>query len=273
MAEAVADLERCAERRHPSERKPAQLQPEQDDEEQAEPEGRRREERERGAGHDVVEDRVLPHRGENTDRDREEQHHDEDRPHEVKRVGQSLADQREHGLMARERVTPIKSEEATEPRHVLDRQRAIETESVLETHAVRFGEVRVPFVCRERSAWCRLQDREGRDADRKEERQRLQQPAHDVATHSAAAPLDLFRYFFRYQSATFQVNRCHTLGCQPCSSVRRASMFARSYIQMITYASLSSLIAVEYAALRFSRSRVAPASSIALSASGFLKRV
>ena len=35
--------------------------------------------------------------------------------------------------MARERVTPIKSEEATEPRHVLDRQRAIETESVLET--------------------------------------------------------------------------------------------------------------------------------------------
>src|SRR6185503_11388457 len=175
--------------------------------------------------------------------------------------------------MARERIAPIEGKEAAEPRNVLDRQRAIEAEGVLEAHAVRFGEVRVPFVRCERSSGSRLQDRERRDADRKEERQRLQQPPRDVASHSAAAPLDLFRYFFRYQSATFQVNRCHTLGCQPCSSVRRASMFARSYIQMITYASLSSLIAVEYAALRFSRSRVAPASSIALSASGFLKRV
>ena len=98
-----------------------------------------------------------------------------------------------------------------------------------ETEAVGLGEIGVALVRRERAARRELQDRERDDADREEERQRLQEPPDDVATHGAAAPLLLrLGYFFRNQSSTFQVKRCQVLAFQPLSFTLRESMSARS---------------------------------------------
>src|SRR5437867_13140560 len=89
--------------------------------------------------------------------------------------------------MARDRVTPVKTKEAPQPIQVLQRQRLIESERMLEAQAVGLGEIGVPLVCRERPAGLRLDDREGRDADGKEERHCLQQPADDISPQRDAA--------------------------------------------------------------------------------------
>src|SRR6266849_3357619 len=242
MSQAVAEIERRARCLDPAEREPAQLQSEDDDEKEAEPERRRGEERERRSGDHVVEDRVLAKRGRDADGDRKQQHDHEDRGHQRERVRQTLPDEEQHRLVACEPVAPVAGEEAAQTRDVLDRERAVEPERVLETQAVLLCEVGVALIRGERSARRRLEDRERCDADGKEERQRLQEPAQDVSPHGAAALLSARGYFFSHQSWMFHVNRRHTLPSRPWRPVTRASMLARSYIQMVTYASLSAFI-------------------------------
>src|SRR5258707_11349438 len=136
------------------------------------------------------------------------------------------------------REAPVTGQEVPEPRRVLDRDRLIQAERVLEPFHVLRRDVRVRLVRRERAAGNRLQDREDHHGDAEEQRDRLDEPARDVTSHLPR----LVRSYFRIdQSSAFQVMSSQVLPLYPDTFDRKASRPWRSYIQMIGTLSLRIL--------------------------------